>query len=1578
MATLNLTAEEPLNLLDTLAEDDIVRIVRSDEPATNYLAIGFETSDALDLREFPGLTAAQMLEAAIPIIGGVRFQTPLFTLTLAGITRGQLSEDNFIFASPPEAVPDSTTIAEGGTAVIPVLANDSDADGDSFSITGVTSPANGTVEISDDTLVYNPTESTFSGVDSFIYTITDSRGETGTASVTVTVGGNQPPDAVADTVEAIAGIANSIDVLANDTDPDGDTLSIASVSDGANGTVRIVDSQVVYTPNEATFAGTDSFSYTITDNNGGTDQATVNVTVGENQHPIAAPDMTTIPVEGTASISVLENDSDPNGDRLSIVGISDPLNGSAEISGDQVIYTPGRNPAGSAFAGVDTFFYTIDDGNEGVVSSRVTVTVGGPQPPVAADDSAVTTSATDVTIDVLANDTDPDGDSLSIPSIGTETPNGGTLSLSGNEIVYTPEATFSGTDSFTYSITDSQGGNNSATVSVTVIANQGPTAANDNETIPITGTSTINVLSNDSDPNITRGDRLSVTGAGGNSPSLGALSVVNGNAIYTPNQNLGENFTGTDRFTYTIQDATGATSTAMVTLNLGGPQPPRAENDTTMTLRGFAVTIPVLVNDRDMDGGTLSITSVSDPANGSASINNNGTANTTDDRIVYTPDSTFVGTEIFTYSITDGQGSSDSAHVVVTVSENLPPVAVNDTETIPLRGSSTVDVLDNDSDPNASDGFSITGVSGNAISPFGSVTVTDGEAIYTPNPNLGPSFIGTDSFTYTIQDSVGVADSATVTLTIGGNQPPDADNDTTTAVVAIPVTIDVLNNDSDPDSSPNGGTLSITGVGGAANGTVTIHDNGTPTISDDDVVIYTTTNTTFTGTDSFVYSVTDGDGTSGATVSATVHVTVVANDGPTPMPDTATALPTGSSTIDVLSNDTDANMGDILSVTGVGSQTNDDAGNVALTDGQVIYTSSGSTENFTATDSFTYTVSDLSGNTATSTVSVTVGGPQPPIAEADSVTIVNRTTTLSALTDNDRDPEDDTFSIVGVGTPANGGTATVDSGQVIYTAGTDTFMGTDTFTYSIADGTGTDSATVMVKIEPSQAPEPENDTTTIQEGGTATVMVLENDKDPDSPTDILQLVGLSKPINGDAEQNGNNVMYVPNPDFVGVDRFTYSVTDGFGGTASATVDVRVGGNQPPVADNVMATAIEAIPVMIDVLQNVSDPDSSNDTFSMTGVGGATNGTVAISDDMVLYTPASTFTGNDSFTYTIQDDRGSMDSATVNVTVLDNNAPTAAPDSTSLVATTTINVLDNDNDPNTGDTLSVTGVGSQTNAMAAGTVSLRSGNVIYSPHESAATGATATNDRFTYTISDLAGNTATSTVTVTVGGPQPPMANDDYAIAIMSQMITIPVLLNDSDPNGDTLSITGVSSPTNGNAVINDDQIIYTANATAGTETFTYTIGDGNEGMDTAMVTVRVFADDANTPREITGNDYPNVIVGSNGTATKDELNGGSGNDTLIGGGGPDELTGGAGADEFHFLADSDSTMSEQDFILDFTEEDTIRLAFQDNSTGVSVTRSGGSALFNLTIADMSFNLNILTDPEITDEDEIMRAIQFGS
>ena len=110
MATVNLTSDATTaNLIATIGEDDRVVVSRVDGSVPAYLAIGFETTDVLDFRAFPELTAELILAAANPISGGVRFDTPFFTLTLSGITAGQLSEENFIFTNAPEAVADATT-----------------------------------------------------------------------------------------------------------------------------------------------------------------------------------------------------------------------------------------------------------------------------------------------------------------------------------------------------------------------------------------------------------------------------------------------------------------------------------------------------------------------------------------------------------------------------------------------------------------------------------------------------------------------------------------------------------------------------------------------------------------------------------------------------------------------------------------------------------------------------------------------------------------------------------------------------------------------------------------------------------------------------------------------------------------------------------------------------------------------------------------------------------------------------------------------------------------------------------------------------------------------------------------------------------------------------------------------------------------------------------------------------------------------------------------------------------------------------------------------------------------------------
>jgi subtilisin-like proprotein convertase family protein len=371
---------------------------------------------------------------------------------------------------PPVAEDDTATTDEDTVVDIDVLANDTDADGDPLTVDSFTQGANGTVvDSGSGILTYTP-DANFNGSDSFTYTINDGRGGTDTATVNVTISPvNDAPNAVDDSVSTPQDTPIVIAVLSNDTDVDLDTLSIESFGQGTIGTVfDNGDGSLTYTP--AGTVGNDSFIYTISDGNGGTDTATVNVTVTRVNNAPVAQDDTYVTDEDTQLVvnapGVLGNDSDADGDPLTAILVSGPSDGVLVLNADgSFTYTPNSN-----FNGSDSFSYkandTIDDSNVAMVNVTITPVNDAP---VATDDSATTDQEVAVTIDVLANDSDIDGHSLSVSVVDSTSEYGGAITDNvDGTVTYAPPLDWTGTDTFGYTASDGKGGTDTATVTILV------------------------------------------------------------------------------------------------------------------------------------------------------------------------------------------------------------------------------------------------------------------------------------------------------------------------------------------------------------------------------------------------------------------------------------------------------------------------------------------------------------------------------------------------------------------------------------------------------------------------------------------------------------------------------------------------------------------------------------------------------------------------------------------------------------------------------------------------------------------------------------------------------------------------------------------------------------------------------------------------------------------------------------------------------------------------------------------------------------------------------------------------------
>ena len=1570
---------------------------------------------------------------------------------------------------------------------------------------------------------------------------------------------------------------------------------------------------------------TTSVAYRVSGSDGGSGEATLTVTVtGTNDLPMAVDDTgattenTKLTVadgaEGTTSgtttvnADLLLNDTDADGDTLSL-GIS-AVGGDAANVGKATAGTDENGNAGGTFTiradgswefdpGTDfdnladgktrttSVTYTASDSNGGtseLATLRVTVT-GVNDGLTATDDTATTTENTQLKVadgagdsaspnsDLLLNDVDIDGDTLTITEVGGDTANvgkatdgskGGSFTIRADgSWDFDPGTAFDDlaagvtrTTSVEYTASDGSL-TDTATLTVTVEGvNDAPTAGDDtgattenNElTVAASDTGTnAGLLLNDSDPD---GDTLSISQVfgrigGPNKAGIPGIAVDGDNGgkftidskggwSFDPGEDfdyLAKDATATTLVSYTLSDDKGGFDTANLTVTVTGTNDkPVAVDDTGATKENTKLTVAndagdsaspnsgLLLNDEDVDGDTLTITEVNgESANvgkATAGTDENGNAGGTftiraDGSWEFDPGTDFdnladgkTRTTSVEYTVSDGS-LTDTATVKVTVTgEDDAPTAVDDLGTtdkntvltvkdgdagteITNADSSTMtinaDLLLNDTDPE-SDSLRIIRVD-SATSKVGVATAgsngglftisTDGSWSFDPNDAFDDLAVGatrTTSVTYTATDSNGGTDTATLTVIVtGANNAPVAvddfgattenkiltvaDDATGTTSGTVTTNADLLLNDSDPDSD----ALTITGVSGY---TAAVDQNGKHTTPQDvaaGVQTYGKNGGQFTiesngawsfdpgddfnglkagetRTTSVVYTVSDGNDDTGLTDTATLTVTVTGtNDGLTANDDSAATTQNAPLTVadsatgpnaDLLLNDVDIDSDD-LTITEVGGDTAS-VGKATAGSGGGSFTirADGSWDfdpgtafndlaaGVTRTTSVVYTASDRNdgtGLTDTATLTVTVTGTNDgltanddsaattqnaPLTVADSATGPNADLLL-----NDVDIDSDDLTITEVdGDTSNVGKATAGSGGGSFTIradgswdfnpGTafDDLAAGVTKTTSVVytasdrnDGTGlTDTATLTVTVtgtndgltaNDDSAATTQNAPLTVADSATGpNADLLLNDVDIDSDDlTITEVGGKSSNVGKATAGSGGGSFTIradgswdfnPGTAFddlaAGVTKTTSVVytasdrNDGTGLTDTATLTVTVTGtNDGLTANDDSAATTQNAPLTVadsatgpnaDLLLNDVDIDSDDLTITEVGgksanVGKATAGSGGGSftiraDGSWDFNPGTAFddlaagvTKTTSVVYTASDRNdgtGLTDTATLTVTVTGtNDGLTANDDSAATTQNAPLTVADSATGPNAdlllndvdidSDDLTITEVGGKssnvgkaTAGSGGGSFTIRAdGSWDFNPgtaFDDLAAGVTKTTS-VVYTASDRndgTGLTDTATLTVTVTGTNDGLtANDDSGTTTQNAPLTVAdsatgpnadLLLNDVDIDSDDLTITEVDGDTSnvGKATAGSGGGSFTIRAdgswdfnpgtafddlAAGvtkTTSVVYTASDRNDGTgltDTATLTVTVTGtNDGLTANDDSGTTTQNKIL----------------------------------------------------------------------------------------------------------------------
>ncbi|ENG7468662.1 tandem-95 repeat protein, partial [Vibrio parahaemolyticus] len=1403
--------------------DDVLQIISAIEQGQDPSAVDEEFAPAAGENGGSSLqTSATIVRDGTELLASTSFET--MGIESLGLSQTQVLALNDLFRSNLQTIADSTdkplattpvtldAIEEDGGSIIitteELLSNVDDEDKDTLSVENlIIDKGNGTlVDNGDGTWTFTPQIDDDTEV-SFTFDIIDDEDlvVSGSANLDI-LPINDAPNAENDVITTEEDTAVTIDVLVNDSDVEGDALSIQSASvPSEQGSVDIVDGKLVFTPAE-NFNGEATITYIVTDGDL-TDEAKVTVTVTPvNDSPVAVDDTTSIQEDTAVTIDVLTNDTDVDGDKLSIESASVPKEqGTVEVVDGKLVFTPVEN-----FNGDAEITYIVTDGQL-TDEAKVTVTVNpvNDAPTIKVDavesitEDAVNTDTVVATLTV--RDTDTPEDQL---TVSLENNSNGYFVLVGNEV----KLTQAGVDAvnndelnlkdLTISASVSDGVNPTASDSDSLVVNRvndAPTVENaiadqvlsedfDAYTIDL------NEVFKDSDSSL----EFSVSGN-----SNIQVAIVNGIATFTPTAD----WNGSEALTFTATDPSGESVSQTVNFTVAPVVDIVADKATVV--EDTPTIIKVLGNDTfEGDDKVVSLDTNNGPANGTVSVNPDGS-------VTYTPNDNYHGTDSFTYIVTSG-GVSESTTVSVDVTPvNDAPVAKDDTAITDEDTPVTIDVLPNDTDI---DGDKLSIQSASVPETQGKVEIVDGKLVFTPAEN----FNGHAEIIYTVTDGQ-LTDEAKVTVTV--NPVNDAPTIKIDAVESI--TEDAVSTDTvvatltvrDTDTPEDQLTVSLennsNGYFVLVGNEVKLTQAGVDAVNNDELNLK-----------DLAISASVSDGVNPTASDSDSLVVNRVNDAPTvenAIADQELAEDFDAYTIDLNEVFKDSDSSLEFSVSGNNSI------QISIVNGVAAITP---TADWNGKEAITFTAKDPSGESVSQTVDFTVA----PVADivADKATVVEDTPTIIKVLGNDTfEGDGKVVSLDANNGPVNGSVSVNPDGSVTYTPN-DNYHGIDSFTYIVTSGGVSESTTVSVDVTPvNDAPVAKDDTAITDEDTPVTIDVLPNDTDIDG--DKLSIQSASVPeTQGKVEIVDGKLVFTPAENFHGDAEITYTITDG-ALTDQATVNVTVNAvNDTPVVESSIADqtlAEDFTPYTIDLNTAFSDVDNVDGELTFS-VSGNSNIQVAIVNGIATFTPTADWNGSEALTFTATDPSGESVSQTVNFTV----APVAdiVADSARVVedTPTIIKVLGNDTFEGDDKVVSL----DTNNGPANGTVSINpDGSVTYTPNDNYHG-----TDSFTYIVTS-GGVSESTTVNVDVTPVNDaPVAKDDIATTQEDTAVTIDVLSNDTDVDGDKLSIQSATVPeAQGKVEIVDGKLVFTpAENFNGDAEITYTVTDG-ELTDEAKVTVTV-------------------------------------------------------------------------------------------------------------------------------------------